>query len=95
MRHARAAALTLLLLLAGAQPVCPELAHPGRAVDPSALPVFGATKAAPKVVDWASLSFMALWASVVLIVLVLWYRRLRFDEDLEGTRPRLSEDDPE
>jgi len=80
-------------LLTGAKPVGPDLPHPDRAVDPSALAQFGAPKAPPAAIDWTSLAFMALWASVVLIVFVLWYRQLRFDEDLEGGRPRMPGDD--
>jgi hypothetical protein len=93
MRHGWTAAFTLSFLLAGANPPGPHLAHPGRAVDPSALPAFGAKVVPDSAIDWTSLAFMGLWASVVVIVFVLWYRKLRFDEDLEGGRPRMPGDE--
>jgi hypothetical protein len=73
--------------------VGPNIPHPDWATDPSKLPVYGTPKVASTGIDWTSLAFMALWASIVLTVFVLWYRELRFAESLENGRPRMDGDD--
>jgi hypothetical protein len=64
-----------------------------RVVGPGHLSEFGANEVAEKSIAWGTIGFIALWATVVVAVLVLWYRQLRFREDLEGGRPRMPEDE--
>ena len=93
MRYACGVAISVFRMLAAASPI-PKPSRQGWSGDPDRLAQFGLEKAPPTPdIDWTAVAFSVLWASVIVTVLVLWYRQMRFQQGLESAPPRRPSDE--